>query len=238
MEPLKFRNLTRAGLGQPRKNLRLIKVALSPDLINRLALASNSANRPRNYIIEQICRAFFDLPIDQKAKKLLDKNNLSLQEKTASPLDNSSNVGYYRGNSSRDSPKTGHNKNDRQTNQPTNNQPIKMIGLNFFDNLEYGYEYSSALRDLLGDPATHGVKSIEIDHRKEPVSANAEELFLIEIVCHDGSARLGRYHGSAYDVIDRLNETDTLQSWCRDWVANAGIEDSPAFVAAIASSGD
>jgi hypothetical protein len=77
--PSKFENLTRAGLGQPRKNLRLIKVALSPELIARLALASNLVDCPRNYLIEQICRVFFDLSIDRKAQKSIDKINLQLE---------------------------------------------------------------------------------------------------------------------------------------------------------------
>jgi hypothetical protein len=158
-------------------------------------------------------------------------------------------MGYTRDNGLRDSPKAGHNRNNRaietiqgyHTFRPIHCNPTptaKMTSIKFFNNLEYGYEYSSVIDDILDDPETHCVKSIEIDYRKEPFTANADELFLIEIVCHDGSVRLGRYVGTSYDVIDRLEETDTLQSWCQEWVANAGVENSPAFVEAVASRRD
>jgi hypothetical protein len=77
----KIENLTRAGKGRPKKGLKTVRVALSPELLDRLTAASIPLGCPRNYLIEQICRGFLDLPADYKAWELAEKINSELEVK-------------------------------------------------------------------------------------------------------------------------------------------------------------
>ncbi len=63
----KIENLTRAGLGRPRKELKAVLVPLSPELLERLAEIQAQQDWPRNYLIEQVLRAFLEMPSDYDA---------------------------------------------------------------------------------------------------------------------------------------------------------------------------
>jgi hypothetical protein len=58
----KLANLTRAGRGQPKKNLTQISVALTPELLDKLNEICARNGWKRNHLIEQILRASVNYP--------------------------------------------------------------------------------------------------------------------------------------------------------------------------------
>lgn len=60
----KLENLTRAGMGQPKKGRKRIQVTLPPELIERLDEVATLQDWDRSYTIEQLCRAMLDFKPD------------------------------------------------------------------------------------------------------------------------------------------------------------------------------
>lgn len=57
-------NLTRAGMGQPRKGLVRVELTLTPELLTQIDKTTAQQNWKRNYLIEQTLRAISGLPSD------------------------------------------------------------------------------------------------------------------------------------------------------------------------------
>jgi hypothetical protein len=59
-----LKNLTRAGMGRPCKNLQRISLTLTPELLEKIDAIATWKECHRNYLIEQILRVAIALPAD------------------------------------------------------------------------------------------------------------------------------------------------------------------------------
>lgn len=64
-------NLTRAGMGQPRKNLVRVELTLTPELLAQLNKTKVQQQWNRNYLVEQALRAIAGLPSDYSLDDLI-----------------------------------------------------------------------------------------------------------------------------------------------------------------------
>ncbi len=72
----KIENLTRAGMGRPRKGLTKVTISLSPELLKRLAEIQAQHKLTRNYLVEQILRSWLGMQSDNDLESLINLSSL------------------------------------------------------------------------------------------------------------------------------------------------------------------
>jgi hypothetical protein len=63
-------NLTRAGMGQPRKGHKAISLYFTPELIDKINAVASQQGWKKNYVAEQYLRGSLGLPTDYTVDEL------------------------------------------------------------------------------------------------------------------------------------------------------------------------